>query len=240
MLNTKLNRTTLVEQVAEGLMQLIESNKLKPGDSLLSTTKLVNHFGVSRPVVREALKLLEAKGVIEVSNGKKPLIKPISTEPLLGFFDRVAKVEHEALQEFMEVRQGLEIQSARLAAERRTPEQLAKIKQTVQAMRQYLDDFDAFIEADVTLHLLIAEASHNAMLLRLIKSIRETLRTTVWEGHRRRTKKQIETIQQLHEAVVASIEKGDPEKAGEAMANHFKDAIFLIWQVQSPSHPKEA
>jgi len=91
--------------------------------------------------------------------------------------------------------------------------------------------FDAFIEHDVTLHLLIAQASHNAMILRLIKSIRETLRTTVWEGHRRRTKGQIEYIQQLHEAMVAGIEAGNPEKAGEAMANHFRDAIFVIWRM---------
>lgn len=230
-LNTKLNRMTLVEQVAEGLMQLIEANKLQPGDSLLSTTKLVSHFGVSRPVVREALKLLEAKGVIEVANGKKPTIKPISTEPLLGFFERIVKIEHEALKEFMEVRQGLEIQSARLAAERHKPEQVEQLKQTVQAMRQNLDDFEAFIELDVTMHLLIAEASHNATLLHLIKSIRETLRTTVWEGYHRRTKAQIEYTQQLHETIVAGIEEGDPEKAEEAMANHFKDAIFLIWGV---------
>ena len=230
-LNTKLNRTTLVEQVAEGLMQLIETDKLQPGDSLLSTTKLVSHFGVSRPVVREALKLLEAKGVIEVANGKKPTIKPISTEPLLGFFERIVKVEHEALKEFMEVRQGLEIQSARLAAERHLPEQMEQLKQTVQAMRQNLNDLETFIELDVTVHLLIAEASHNATLLRLIKSIRETLRTTVWEGYRRRTKAQIEYTQQLHETIVASIEESNPEKAEEAMANHFKDAIFLIWGV---------
>jgi DNA-binding FadR family transcriptional regulator len=232
LLNTKLNRITLVEQVAEGLMQLIEANKLEPGDSLLSTTSLVSHFGVSRPVVREALKLLEAKGVIEVANGKKPTVKPISTEPLLGFFDRIVKIEHEAaLKEFMEVRQGLEIQSARLAAERRKPEHVEQLKEIVQAMGQNLDDFEAFVELDVGVHLLIAEASHNTMLLRLIKSIRETLRTTVWEGYRRRTKAQIEYTQQLHETIVAGIEEGDPEKAGEAMANHFKDAIFLIWGV---------
>src|SRR5215510_14475461 len=110
-LSTKLNRTTLVEQVAQTLVEFIESSHLMPGDTLPSTTKLATNFGVSRPVVREALKFLEAKGVIEISNGKKPMVKPITTEPLLGFFDRIVKVEHKALREFMEVRQGLEVQS---------------------------------------------------------------------------------------------------------------------------------
>src|SRR5688572_30719199 len=102
-LATKLNRTTLVEQVARNLVEFIESSHLIPGDTLPSTTKLATNFGVSRPVVREALKFLEAKGVIEISNGKKPTVKPITTELLLGFFDRIVKVEHKALREFMEV-----------------------------------------------------------------------------------------------------------------------------------------
>src|SRR5262245_42807138 len=160
LLVTKLNRTTLVEQVAQNLVDFIENTSLEPGDTLPSTTKLADNFGVSRPVVREALKYLEAKGMIEITNGKKPMVKPITTELLLGFFDRIVKVEHKALREFMEIRQGLEIQCARLAAQRHTPEQLAAMKQVVLTMRENLHDAGAFIELDVELHLLIAQASH--------------------------------------------------------------------------------
>jgi GntR family transcriptional regulator, transcriptional repressor for pyruvate dehydrogenase complex len=192
---------------------------------------LATNFGVSRPVVREALKSLEAKGVIEISNGKKPMVKPITTEPLLGFFDRIVKVEHKGLREFMEVRQGLEIQSAKLAAQRRTPEQLQAMKQVIATMGENLHNPAVFIELDVELHLLIAEASHNTMMVRLIESIRETLKVTVEEGLRRRsmTREQVQPIQSGHERIVAAIERGDAEEASHRMRQHLERAIAKIW-----------
>lgn len=226
-LATKLNRTTLVEQVAQNLVGFIENSNLKPGDTLPSTTKLADNFGVSRPVVREALKFLEAKGLIEISNGKKPMIKPITTEPLLGFFDRIVKVEHKALREFMEVRQGLEIQSVKLAAQRRTPEQLEAMRQVVTAMRENLHDPATFTELDVELHLLIAQASHNTMMVRLIESIRETLKVTVSEGLRLRMTS--ESVQRGHELILEAIEQGDAEAASITMRQHFERAIARIW-----------
>ncbi len=229
-LKTKLNRTTLVEQVAQHLMDFIEENGLEAGDTLPASAELADRFKVSRPVVREALKFLEARGLIEIANGKKPTVKPITTEPLEGFFDRVIKVEEEALKEFMEIRQGLEIQSARLAAKRRTPEELADLCAIIKAMQRNLHDPDTFIDLDVEFHLQIARASHNTMMVRLIKSIRETLRVTVGEGMRTRiAMERVEPVQRGHEAILAAIERGDPDQAGEAMRTHFKGAISSIW-----------
>jgi DNA-binding FadR family transcriptional regulator len=234
-LGTKLNRTTLVEQVARNLVEFIEHGGLKPGDTLPSTTKLAHNFGVSRPVVREALKFLEARGVIEISNGKKPAVKPITTEPLLGFFDRIVKVEHKALREFMEIRQGLEIQSAKFAAQRRTPEQLQMMKQIVNAMRENLDNLAAFIELDVELHLLIAQASHNTMMVRLIESIRETLKVTVGEALRyRMTSEQVQPSQTGHELILDAIERGDAEAASNSMRQHLEGATTKIWGAWLP------
>jgi DNA-binding FadR family transcriptional regulator len=231
-LKTRLNRTTLVEQVAQNLIDFIEDNQLKPGDTLPASAELADNFGVSRPVVREALKFLEAKGLIEIANGKKPAIKPITMEPLQGFFDRVIKVEQEALKEFMEVRQGLEIQSAKLAAQRRTPEELVELKAVIAAMRQNLHNPDTFADLDVEFHLIIAKASHNTMMVRLIKSIRETLRVTVGEGLRHRlSEKQVEPVQRGHEAILKAIEQGNPKAASEAMRAHFEGAILSIWGV---------
>jgi GntR family transcriptional repressor for pyruvate dehydrogenase complex len=231
-LKTKLNRTTLVEQVAHNLIECIDDNILKPGDTLPSSAELADRFNVSRPVVREALKVLEARGMIEISNGKKPIVKPITTEPLVGFFDRVVKVEREALKEFMEIRMGLEIQSAKLAAQRRTPQQLEQLQAVITAMRQNLHDLETFTDLDVEFHLLIANASHNAMMVRLLKSIRETLRLTVGEGLRLRvTGKQIESVQKGHEAILRAIEHGDSDQAGKAMHSHFMGAILKLWGV---------
>ena len=84
--HTKLQRTTLVDQLAQGLVTLIDSRHLQPGDALPSSADIATSFGVSRPVVREAFQILEAQGIIEVANGKRATVKPISADLLTGFF----------------------------------------------------------------------------------------------------------------------------------------------------------
>ena len=121
----KITRGTLADQVTDRLLEYIEAQHLQPGDLLPSETSLVTSFGVSRPVIREALKSLEGKGIIEIVNGKGALIRPIDSDPLRLFFRRAMQMEYGTMLELMEVRKGLEVQSAVLAAQRRDEKDLA-------------------------------------------------------------------------------------------------------------------
>ncbi len=98
-------------------------------------------------------------------------------------------------------------------------------------MSENLHNPAVFIELDVELHLLVAKASHNTMLVRLIESIRETLKVTGEEGLRRRnmTREQVQPIQTGHERIVAAIERGDAEDASNMMRQHLERAITKIW-----------
>jgi GntR family transcriptional repressor for pyruvate dehydrogenase complex len=99
-------------------------------------------------------------------------------------------------------------------------------------MGQNLHDPHTFADLDVEFHLLIAKASHNAMMVRLVESIRETMRVTVDEGLRRRlTENPIEPVQRGHETILWAIEQGNPQAASEAMRTHFEGAILSIWGV---------
>src|SRR5512143_1516024 len=120
----KITRGTLADQVTDRLLEYIEAQHLKPGDLLPSETSLVASFGVSRPVIREALKSLSGKGIIEIVNGKGALIRPVDSDPLRLFFRRAMQMEYGTLLELMEVRRGLEIQAALLAAQRRNEKDL--------------------------------------------------------------------------------------------------------------------
>src|SRR5512142_1357307 len=115
----KLSRGTLAEQVTDNLLSFIEAQHLKPGDLLPSETSLGNSFGVSRPVVREALKNLEGKGIIEIVNGKGALIRPIDSDPLRLFFHGAMQTEICNLRVLIEVRKGREVRAAIVAAQRR-------------------------------------------------------------------------------------------------------------------------
>lgn len=222
---------SLVEQVTDELLDLIDENDLKPGDKLPSTAALVDAYGVSRPVVREALKLLEGQGVIQTSGGRNAVVRPVSGDVLRFFFKRVMTLEQKSYLEIVEVRYGIEVQCARLAAERRTPEQLDRLCSLVQDMQGQIDSPEVYAELDVKFHLAIARATQNTLLFHLVNSIRDALRDMIREGlaHRLTTGER-KLVQIAHERIVQTIADQDGEAAAKAMAFHFDDAIRAIFE----------
>jgi GntR family transcriptional regulator, transcriptional repressor for pyruvate dehydrogenase complex len=225
----KIVRTTLVEQVVHQMQSMIAERQFQPGDPLPSNGKLAEVFGVSLPVVREAVKYLEAQGIVAVTNGKTAHVRPITTEPLMSFFQRVMSLEDKALLEFMEIRKGLEVQSASLAAQRRSAEDLSALQAVLTEMRTSLRDIPVFSQLDLRFHLLIAGASRNTMLARLVESIRQLLKFAIDEGMRSRTTDaQFEELYLVHERIVAALVRGDPDEAGQAMAYHFERVVMPL------------
>ncbi len=226
---TNLSRETLPEQIAQSLIEFIRTQDLRPGDLLPSEAKLAGDFRVSRSVVREALKSLAAQGVVEVVSGKGAIVRPVDDKLLRLFFQRVIQFERATLIDLMDVRKPIEVQSASMAAQRRTAEELAYIAETVVSMREHLNDLETYIDLDVEFHLLIASATHNTIMYHLINSIRDPLKDVIREGLRRRdTTEQLERVQRLHEAILAAIEHGDASEAGQAMAQHFDEAVTAL------------
>ena len=226
---TPLRRETLAEQVADGLLTLIEQGELAPGTVLPAETKLAQEFGVSRPVVREALKALAAKDVVAIANGRGAIVRPMSSDPLRDFFHRALRVRHATAVELLEVRRGIEVESATLAARRRTDDELAELTHILPTLGEALHDPAAFVAVDTEFHLLIASASHNQMLYHLIESIREPMQDSMRAVSRQRvTREQHEFALTAHARIVDAIERGLPETAGSAMAAHFDEAIRLV------------
>jgi DNA-binding FadR family transcriptional regulator len=225
----KLRRETLAEQTAAGLIQFILEQGLKPGALLPPEAALATSFNVSRQVIREALKSLQGQGVIEMVNGKGAVIRPIDSDALLVFFARAVQINRHTIIDLIEVRKGVEVQSAMLAAERRTYEELAHMKEIVAKMSQHLDDLDAYTERDMALHLAVASATHNTMMYYLVESIREVSKDTIREGLlHRRTAEQLERVQELHEMLLVELERGDARAAGQVMALQFDEAIIAL------------
>lgn len=226
-----LRRETLADQVAAQLTQLIETQPLGPGVSLPSEAQLVERYGVSRPVVREALRSLEANGIIRVANGKGAVVMPLTPEPLARFFHRAVTSREHPLIELLEVRKGIEVQSAQLAAQRRTTDEITGMAALVSQMRDNLGRAEAYVAHDAQLHILIARASRNALLQHLVESIRKPLEETIRVGlHCRVDEDQRQRVQRLHDELVAAIGEGDPDASALAMARHFDDAVIAFLQ----------
>lgn len=230
----KLTRGTLAEQVTARLLEYIEAQHLKAGELLPSETSLAASFGVSRPVIREALKNLEGQGVIEIVNGKGALVRPVDSHPLRLFFERAMQMEYGTILELMEVRKGIETQAAALAAHRRTDQDLERIRQIIEKMRSSMGDMEAYTQFDVEFHLSIAAASHNALLVSLVESIRDALRKTIIAGLQSRGMAlHLETIQKSHELLYEKLVEMNEAEATQAMALHFDEAIAALTSPQN-------
>jgi DNA-binding FadR family transcriptional regulator len=226
---TKLPRETLADQVARNLMAFIQAQALKPGSFLPPETQLAADLGVSRPIIREALKSLEGKGIIEVMSGKGAVIKPLDGEQLELYFQRAIQIEGEAIIDLLELRKGIEVQSAVLAAQRRTADELASLAQIVAEMRRNLHDPNAYVELDMAFHLQIATMTRNSMIRTLVGALRVAINSTINESmFRKQTDQQLEHVQVGHETILACLERGDAEESGCAMAAHFADAVMSL------------
>src|SRR5579875_964883 len=136
----KLRRETLAERATASLLDYIQARDLQPGALLPSEASLMAQLGVSRAVIREAIKSLQGQGLVEVINGKGAIVRAADPRTLHTFFARAVQMRHDTILELMEVRRGLEVECAMLAAARRTDQELAGLERTAADMRAHLHD----------------------------------------------------------------------------------------------------
>lgn len=228
-LDAKVQRVTLSEQVEGFIRDHITSQRIAPGDSLPSSVQLAEQFGVSRAIVREALKSLEAKGMITIANGKRPRVSPLTNQLLVDYFHRVSAERDATLIDLLELRKGIEMQSASLAAIRRTPQELDELWSLIERMRGSIGHVEHYLDYDVSLHMAIARSSHNRMFAQIVDSIRVPMRDTQREGQVMDESAEMrESIQFSHEILVQLIDHQDPDGAARCMGMHFDGSIEAI------------
>jgi GntR family transcriptional regulator, transcriptional repressor for pyruvate dehydrogenase complex len=226
-----LHRESLADQVGQHLLAMIRERGLAPGDQLPSEAALAERFQVSRPVIREALTHLKSLGIIGTQSGKPAVVQQVDGRLPAIFFAYSLSLKGVEVYDLLEVRRGLEVQSAVLAAERATVADIRQLEALALGMKRHLDrdEIDDFVELDVQFHLLIARASRNVLLVHLIEAIREPLRESVMVGlSSRRSAAEIQHVQHVHEQIVASIAAHDGDAATRAMAEHFDRALLAI------------
>lgn len=227
--NTK---QTLVEQTVDRVHTLILSQQLLPGDSLPSEMRLAEMLGVSRPVVREALRILAGRGMLTIANGRNPIISPVNASALVQFFERATQLNAVTVIELLEVRRGIEVQSITLAAIRRTPEHVMQIEYQLDLLEKARHDLPLYSELDAQLHRMFASASQNQMLAYFVESLGDALRQTSLTGlQRRRNQQELDEVHQMHQALVKAVIACDSVTAAQAMARHVDTAIAAIQRV---------
>ncbi len=216
---------TLVTQVSNVLRQRIKRGEYPPGEKLPSEAKLTNEHGVSRTVVREAIAALRADGLVEPRQGAGVFV--LSAHSLLSAAGRLDKKQIASDLETLEVRTPVEIESAGLAAQRRSPAQEEKIFELHNLIRGMIETSTSveMRRADFDLHLAIAAATNNPMFSTFLEAfgpaaipqskIVDTEAQPKLIAYRR-------FIHDEHEQIVRAITMGDADGARNAMRNHLQ------------------
>ena len=211
----------LYQQIVDQIEGRIVAGELKVGDQLPSERELAEQFTVSRIAVREAVKALQEKGLVEIRPGRGTFIvngMPDKVRASLGLLMMFGSAEGSA--NLVEVREILEPEIAALAATRITQEQISAMSEAVEIMEQALDNVDTFVEADLDFHLALAQATQNPLIPILMDSIIALLREQ---------RKRIALVngglqrgQYHHKRILDSVIQHDPKAARQAMQLHLQ------------------
>lgn len=224
----------LSDKVASLMLDTILSRRLRPGDRLPSERELGGQFGVSRTVIREAVRALVAKGVIEVRSGSGLRVAAVEASAVresMSLFLHGATLDYEKVHE---VRKMLEVHIAGLAAERATDDDLGKLTAACEAMEDVIDDVEEASLRDLEFHRVIARATHNELYLVLMDSIGESLievrRENLGGGSA------ADTID-LHRRILDGIVAHDADRARTAMSEHLDNVEETWLRLHQASEP---
>jgi len=214
----------LHEQVLDALVESIVAEKFAPGDSLPSEAEMCDVYGVSRSSVREALRVLSEKGLIEVRHGLGTRVNPPERwdfmDPLVLSARRKNGAMAPIFNDLHEARRILESEVAALAAQRAGTEDRERLQAALDEMRASLTDATVFADAAFTFHRTLFEATGNRVLLRMTAPIREVLTYTIHAAAR--FPGALERTYSDLQAVSNAIAANDAIAARDAMLQHLE------------------
>lgn len=212
------------EAAARHIEKLILEGALRPGEYLLAERELAARLNVSRPTLRDALRLLDDRGLVTAERGRGTRIGALGSAAITDPLIALLAASPEVADDYLEFRDVVESQAAALAATRANDidrQMIADCLRAVDAAHEGADPDDE-AEADAALHLAIYEASHNLVLLQIMRALSDILRSDVIQNRSRMFT--IPAIRELlrdqHRAIAQAILDGDAAAAGAAAHEH--------------------
>lgn len=210
-------RSPLYEQVARRLQNFIAGQNLQPGDRLMSERELAERLGVSRTSVRQALTALRVMGLVDIRHGDGMYLQKPPADLISSLATEVAnaEVDHPMI---WEVREGIEVQAARLAARRSTPSDLQAMRDALEAMERSIERGADGVDGDRLFHLAIVDAAHNHLLKQLVAHLADVMDRTS-EASLSLPGRAPRSLA-AHRAILDAIEARDEDRAATAMREH--------------------
>jgi len=220
-----VGKTRLSERVADQIRQALREGRFLNGERLPAERVLAAKFGVSRPVLSEALRVLELQGFVSVRHGQGAFVKDPTTDILNAPLEEWLPANSDFVREFYEARLVVEPECAALATLKTSPEDIADLRELVKRSHDAIasGNIPAFVGFDIDFHTTIAEIGGNSLLLKMLKSAINP------ETDPRKIVLRLPGRPPLacagHDRIVDTIETGDPEDAREAMIDALQTAL---------------
>jgi DNA-binding FadR family transcriptional regulator len=227
------DQSLLADTVLSRLTEHIVMGDFGTSGLLPSQGELAASFGVSRTVIREAMRGLCAQGLVDISQGRAPRVKPPDSKATVASLRLLLRRNKATLLHLVEVRQPVEGEIAALAAERANDEHLRQLERAVHDLAT-ASQLEARIEADVRFHRILAEATGNPVFVLLLETLAEFMhesrqKTLVYSG--------VEQAFAGHRAIFEAVRNHDSAKAREVMQEHLRLAAR---DLQNLGVPKRA
>jgi len=234
----QIRRDKLPEQVAEQIQELIIQGGLKPGDRLPPERILGEQIGVSRTVIREAIKALQERGLIRAITGSGHYVSKMTPEIVAQSIGLFMKIHKHAFRDLMEVRKSLEVEIAGLAAERATDIEIGELKDVLSGMKRVSPNIlssaklmEEFVQADLLFHQIMAQASKNSILPLLLSPVTDLLlefsrKTSTLPGA-------AEKAVEFHKSILDCICRRDSLGCREVMSRHMASASEYLSSLEN-------
>jgi len=218
-------RSRIYSEVAKQLQTRIV-NKLKPGEMLPPERELVRRFGVSRGSIRDAIRSLEAVGVLEPRQGIGTVVREVPEDAVVGPVAGVSLQKRKAIRDLLEVRCVIEPALAHRAALHATPQQIAEMQAILARQRQKVFWGEIGSEEDAAFHYAIALAANNSVMMKLVHALMDLLR----ESRERSLQGEGRAQKSLagHLLILAALQRGDAAGAEVAMRRHLSEIEEIV------------
>ena len=222
--------TRIYEEIVRQVKQLIADGKLKSGDQLPPERDLAEKFMVSRTSVREALRALQSRGLIEIRAGEGAFVRDISVDTLIEPLALVILPHREAVGELFEARRLLEPAIAALAARRATREELVEMERILEEQAREVGQGRTGVAQDSALHAAIANSAHNRAITRIVSALMDLLSQSREESLH--TPGRPTRSHEDHRRVLEAIKRRDEVAAHRAMLDHLIAVESLVTGVR--------
>lgn len=215
-----------VDKIIRQLKQLIVSGQLKPGDRLPAERALAEKFAVGRSYVREAILKLEFYGLLKTNPQSGTYVSGLSIKVIDSLITDIIKFNKDDFSAMIEARYYLELDAVRLAAERRTEEDLEAIEQALNDYEAKVERAETAVEEDMLFHVMIARATKNPVIESMILNLIPDLIKNIIENKVCGENREKEAMRE-HRIIFDALKAGDIDAAENAMAGHLDEILQI-------------